>query len=281
MAIDWANEPYVRLYKRKTDDDLLLSWQARAVWHEMLKEFDRSGLIETRRGVQGLAAVIRIPLDVVEGALGELIEDGRVRSIPGVGFASKNYIVANDTPRSDKARQKESRNSRILSALSSTNIEIDRHAVSRDVTSRHAESRGVTHISTDQDRSLSVADKSAPGDDAMSHLKEKCDALNPPLELQPPEPKRRGRPKSANAPIPEDWQPRQQERDVAQSLGLDCDHEANEFRAFWLGDGRTKKDWNMTFLNRLYAVAKRGGRWSPQQRTNGLPNGAPRKIKSL
>lgn len=277
MAIDWANEPYVRLYKRETDDDLLLTWEARAVWHEMLKRFDRSGLLETRRGVRGLAAMIRIPIEVVERVLQELLEDGRVRSVPPIGFAAKNYILANDTPRTDRARQAESRNRRIQTALSPTNSEIECHAASRGVTPCHTESRGVTHIRADQSSALSVADKSAP-DDALLQLKDKCDALNPPLELTEPEPKRRGRPKSNNSAIPENWEPRQQERELCARLGLNCESEAAEFKTFWLGDGRTKKDWNMTFQNRLYTQANRPR--FPRQQT-GQPQGAPRKIKTL
>ena len=150
MAIDWANEPYVRLFKRETDDDLLLTWEARAVWHEMLKRFDRSGLLETRRGVRGLAAMLRIPIEVVERVLPELLEDGRVRSVPPVGFAAKNYIAANDTRRSDGARQAETRIRRIQSALSSTNIEIDRHTASHGVTPSHMMSLISDQIRTDQ-----------------------------------------------------------------------------------------------------------------------------------
>lgn len=280
MAIDWANEPYVRLYKRETDDDLLLTWEARAVWHEMLKRFDRSGLLETRRGVRGLAAMLRIPVEVVERALPELIEDGRVRSVPPVGFASKNYIVANDTPRTDRARKEESRYRRINDALSSTNSEIQGHAESRDVTRGHTESRAVTQSRAEQIISDHQSPEiPAPGD-ALSQLKAKCDALNPPLELTSPEPtKKRGRKPSASAAIPEDWEPRAQERELAARLGLDCDAEAAEFKTYWLGEGRPKKDWNMTFQNRLYTQANRKPSYARGPGPNG--NNQPRKIKDL
>lgn len=109
MAIDWSNEPFARLYKRETDDDLMLTWQARAVWHEFLKRCDRSGLVVTKRGVTGLAALLRIPLDVIESVLQELIEDGRIRSLPDTGFIAPNYVNANYVARSDSARQAASR----------------------------------------------------------------------------------------------------------------------------------------------------------------------------
>jgi hypothetical protein len=103
MATDWASEHFVRLYTRETDDDLLLSWEARAVWHELLKKFDKQGRLSTKRGARGLAALIRVPFDVVERAIAELVEDGRLKQEGGLFFAP-NYQHANYTPRSPAAR---------------------------------------------------------------------------------------------------------------------------------------------------------------------------------
>ncbi|MGN6105450.1 MAG: hypothetical protein ACTHU0_10125 [Kofleriaceae bacterium] len=144
--MDWSNEPYVRLYTRETDDDLLLSWQARAVWHELMKKFDRSGLIETRRGVRGLAAMIRMPVEVVESALPELLEDRRLQQVER-GYFAPNFLEAQTITKSDKQRQRESRERRRDAARESTSSP---HTVTnRDDTSRaaeggHAESRPVT-----------------------------------------------------------------------------------------------------------------------------------------
>jgi hypothetical protein len=80
--------------------------------------------------------------------------------------------------------------------------------------------------------------------------------------------------------IPDDWQPRAEERELAARLGLDCDTEADEFKTYWLGDGRPKKDWHQTFRNRLQAQSKRpprsgqSGLW-PSQST------PTRKIEKL
>ncbi len=143
MALDWTNEPYTRLYKRDTDDDLLLSWEARSVWYEFIKKCDYSGIIPTRRGVRGLAATLRFPLDVVERALAELLEDGRLRSTEDkTGFIAPNYECANFAPRSDKARKVESRIRRRHEALSG-----------EPVTPGHTESHAATNGHT---RSLST-----------------------------------------------------------------------------------------------------------------------------
>lgn len=155
MALDWSSEPYCRLFKRETDDDLLLSWQARAVWHELLKKFDRSGLIETKRGLKGLAALIRIPFEVVESAIPELLEDGRLRAVTQRNaFIAPNYMTANDTPRSNKARQDEFRKRRRSDVLSTTDHSDEETSALRDVTESNAVSHGVTQSRADTDTEL-------------------------------------------------------------------------------------------------------------------------------
>jgi hypothetical protein len=214
VAIDWSNEFFARLYKMETDDDLLLSWEARAVWHEFLKKCDRSGLLTTKRGVRGVAALLRIPLEVVERVLQELLEDGRMRSVPNVGFVAPNYIEANYTPRSDKARQAESRLRRREDAVSAGNDQSATGTLSRDVTGGHATSQPVTHISTDQNTHNDHRSAALPPTDDIG------------FRLESPErPKAKQKTKRRDG-IAEDWTPREEERRLACELGLDCDHEA-------------------------------------------------------
>ena len=143
--MDWSNEPYVRVYTRETDDDLALSWEARALWKEMLCKFDRSGVIETKRAAKGLAAVVKMPPEVVARVLPELLEDGRLREIP-TGYFAPNFIEAQEAKKSDKLRQKESRDRRRQRNL-------DLPVTNRDeaVTIRDETSRGVTLCSADPD----------------------------------------------------------------------------------------------------------------------------------
>src|SRR5688572_9550929 len=131
MAIEWSSEPFARLYKRETDDDMLLSCEALAVWHAFLKRCDVKGHISTKHGVAGLARNIKIPLDVVERVLQELIEDGRIRSVPYQGFTAPNYVEANYAARSAAARKAASR-------LINGN---EPNEVSHDVTTGHDESQ--------------------------------------------------------------------------------------------------------------------------------------------
>lgn len=132
--MDWSNEEYVKVYRRETDDDLILTWQARALWAAMLVKFDRAGLLETRRGVRGLAALVRIPLDVVQAVLPELLEDGRVQEVP-LGYFSPNFLAAQEASKSDKLRQRDSRARRAALAKSSALL-LRGDVTNRDRTSR-------------------------------------------------------------------------------------------------------------------------------------------------
>lgn len=103
--MNWSKEFWRKFYTRRTDEDLLLSWEARAVWHEMIRTFDDTGTIKTRRGAQGLAALIRVPVDVVERSLVELEDCGRVMRGEECYFAP-NFVEAQGTKTSGAVRQK-------------------------------------------------------------------------------------------------------------------------------------------------------------------------------
>lgn len=150
--MDWPNELYVKLYRRVTADDLALSWEARALWHEMLKRFDRSGIITSKRGPIGLANLVLIPVETVERAIAELIADGRVQAVEG-GYLAPNFLTAQESRKSDQQRQRESRERRRSITLSGSavtkrdgpsQIVTNGHDQSHDVTSGHIESHDVT-----------------------------------------------------------------------------------------------------------------------------------------
>lgn len=129
--MDWSNENYVRLYTRETDDELVLSWDARCVWRAMLMKFDRSGLIALKRGRLGLAALIRAPLEVVERAIPELLADGRVRELDA-GYFAPNFMEAQEATKSDRQRQKESRERRRATHAGVTNRDKPSGVTNRD-----------------------------------------------------------------------------------------------------------------------------------------------------
>lgn len=136
--MDWANEEYVRMYVRETSDDLELSWEALALWRALLCKFERSGLLLARNGWSSVARIVRMPDAVVERAGAELIADGRIVHVDG-GLLAPNFTEAQTINKSDKIRQRESRDRRRAGAMS------------RAVTRGHTESHAVTPAVTPRD----------------------------------------------------------------------------------------------------------------------------------
>lgn len=72
-------------------------------------------------------------------------------------------------------------------------------------------------------------------------------------------PKTKPRAKAQRA-IPDDWQPTADERQYAIDHGIPAhavDRTVEEFRNYWLSDGRTKANWGMTWRNRILQIESR------------------------
>jgi len=112
--VRFDDERYVRLYTRETPEWTLLPWQSRLVWNELLKRFDRAGILELGKSKwKGIASVCRLPLDLVEAAMPELLTNGCCALLSDgkdgeVLFAS-NFIEAQEARQSDKARARAAR----------------------------------------------------------------------------------------------------------------------------------------------------------------------------
>ena len=281
--MDWSNEDYVRMYTRDTSDDLLLSWQAVALWRAMLCKFDRAGLIATRRGSRGLAALVRMPPDVVESALAELLIDGRVQA-KEVGYFAPNFLLAQTATKSDKQRQRESREKRAADTSALPNV----NQTNNDVTNRDSESQNVTvchenagavtrghtpsHPVTLTSALLCSADpllRVALGEDVSA---------SPPLQptsepngatmggvSKPRSNKRKG----AQVLLPEDWEPRPQELAKARAMGLDGLEQAERFRNHHGAKGSLFADWHKAYRSWLDKAqdwsAGRNGHRGPQR----------------
>ena len=159
MPLDWSNERYVRLYTRETTDQAAWCWQARALWPWLLTRVDGAGVIETR-GVRGLAAAVRLPVEVVEAGLSGsdegpgLLEDGCVVTTPR-GYAVRNFVEAQNAQSSANRRQAAVRErDRAIAALTAAAENVTATTeVSHAVTPCHAESRAVTPCHSDPIRS--------------------------------------------------------------------------------------------------------------------------------
>jgi Meiotically Up-regulated Gene 113 (MUG113) protein len=115
--VDWANERYVCLYTRDTPEWAALEWQARALFYELMRKVDRAGLLPLgKSGLRGLAGIVRIPLEIVEASLPLLLADGCVVQ-RGSTLVLPNFMPAQEATRSDKQRQRDSRERRRAEAM--------------------------------------------------------------------------------------------------------------------------------------------------------------------
>jgi hypothetical protein len=243
--MDWANEEYVRVYTRETSDDLELSWQAVALWRAMLCKFDRAGLLEAKNGWVSVAKVVRMPEDVVIAAGKELERDGRVIRTKR-GMFAPNFTEAQTVRKSDKARQRESRDRRREEAAKTAGTdETPQTAVQVLESTEPCHTASPTSHTMSHDVTLRSA---LPPDSAA--LPPVALSLLPVTASPDPSPKRT-RGKSPKVPPPEGWKPRRAECDFALSLGLDADLQAQKFLNNAIAKGNRYADWNMAFHNWL------------------------------
>lgn len=112
--MNWSDERYVRIYTRDTTSWLLWSWQAQALFCLLLRKADRTGAIDLgAHGKRGVCAHVKMPWEVAEGALDELLTDGclQVRNETSTDRNAKtilvfpNYVAAQEAVASSKLRQ--------------------------------------------------------------------------------------------------------------------------------------------------------------------------------
>lgn len=186
----WEDERYVRLYTRDTPELASLSWEARALMWELLRKVDRAGLLPVgRSGVRGLAGLLRMPLDVVESALAELVDDGCV-AWSSEGVFLPNFLAAQEANQSDRARKAASREKAAATARDVTHCDQPSHGVTighelgPNVTRGHEPSHAVT--SGHSYPSLAVPSLAVPEPPVVPQGGPTTAA---PLELFPDEPK--------------------------------------------------------------------------------------------
>lgn len=105
----WADERYVRLYTRDTVGWKMLPWQGRALLPLILRKVDRAGILELGEdGVEGLSALLDMPMDVVQPGLEALLKRG-VLTQSGVRLVVPNFLEAQEATSSGAQRQREHR----------------------------------------------------------------------------------------------------------------------------------------------------------------------------
>jgi hypothetical protein len=108
--LNWPDEPWRKIYTRDTANWLLMPWQARAVLALMIRKVDTTGIAETGQQAKyrALAAILMLPIDVVEPGIKALVELGTVAELPG-GFELTKFMEAQESRTSDPQRKKASR----------------------------------------------------------------------------------------------------------------------------------------------------------------------------
>ncbi len=157
--MDWANERWVRVFTRDTVSWKLCDWRAHTTLLHLFRKVDRAGVLDVGDdGIAGLAAVLELPIEVVEPGIEQLTRTGNGRLptvvFSGAAYVIPNFIEAQETPQSDPQRTRESRGRRRdLASLVSRNVsDVTRNVSepSRGVTSGHAVSRADTPDQTNQ-----------------------------------------------------------------------------------------------------------------------------------
>lgn len=141
----WEDERYVRLYTRDTATWKLLPWQGRALLPLLLRKADRLGLVDVEGDrVEGVAALVDLPPEVVEPGLAGLLARGVVVEAPG-GLAFPRYTEAQEARASDRLRAQDYRARKTVTHRDEASRTVtDRHDSSHGVTRRHPASHGVT-----------------------------------------------------------------------------------------------------------------------------------------
>jgi hypothetical protein len=153
-AVNWQDEQFVKVYTRDTGEWTLLSWDAQALLLQILRKVDRSGVLQLgKHGARVLPAALghREQAERITAALAELTADGCVVLRPEC-LVVPNFIAAQTSRQSDKARQQSARDRRRAESMgaslpadkeTSQNV-TDCHLASPDVTQSHLESPRVT-----------------------------------------------------------------------------------------------------------------------------------------
>lgn len=229
--MDWTNERYIRVYTRETPEWVSLEWEERALFDAIMRKVDRAGLIKIgRAGTRGLAALVRMPADVVERSLPALVADGCVELRDGM-LVLPNFIEAQEARQSDAQRARDSRARR-------------RDAVLLDVEDAPPSSHGVT-----------------PGHTTSHDVTPNCAvpscAVPNQIESARPARMREVGVTGTPMPIPPGLSLSDESKAYAETQGVqDIEAEWEKFKAHYLAAGTLAVDWQAGFRKWAINAAK-------------------------
>jgi hypothetical protein len=116
--VDWSNEHYVRIYTRDTTTWKLLGWDGQAVLMQVLRRLDQSGVMDIEDLQPWEAVVIHCgaPEAIARAGMAVCLARG-VLVHNGTYLVAPKFREAQESTKSDKQRQKESRDRRSSHAL--------------------------------------------------------------------------------------------------------------------------------------------------------------------
>lgn len=109
--MDWSNERYIRLYTRDSTTWKLLDWRGRMVLAFMMRKATRAGVIDVDgHGAVGLAALIEVPIDIVEAGIEQLTNPkiGVVHATR-TAYVIPNFLEAQEAVQTGAHRSREYR----------------------------------------------------------------------------------------------------------------------------------------------------------------------------
>jgi hypothetical protein len=269
--VNFEDEPYIRVYKRRTLTIKLLGWEGRTVFWALLLEVDRAGVLDLgdESPAQALAALSDLPLEVAEVGMARALKLGVVEHRGGALFVPR-FMEAQEAKQSDKARQRDSRGRRAaLMRCSEGAIRAAAEGGSSplDVTNRdHKQSQNVTETPVSVTRGHTESHAVTPCHSEISSDQLSSAELRVPSELKQRVGKPRAAAKPREVPVPmSDAIQLSEELILAKATAWQVSPEVIRakipaFRLYWKdrGDRRTPAGWARTFSNRMDTEGKNG-----------------------
>lgn len=266
--MDYGDEPYRRLYTRRTVTNKRLKWEGRAVMHEMHYEFDRAGVFEFPDDdpADSIAVATELPIKIVRIGLERLFAT-KTWILRPHAIVWPNYVLAQNCPRSDRVRQQESRERRRDEAIKNP---LQNGGQSQNVTNCHDPTVPVTDVTNGHplhcNAQPSIATLSPaqpvgarerdPTGETLTHTEpDEPESEAPELELdepeaiatvEPPKPKPKAKPKPHGRSwkrVPADWPgPNAEHRNRAFEYGWSSERLAKQAEKYRLHDFKVSHD---------------------------------------
>lgn len=275
--MNFEDEPYVRIYQRDTKTWLRWRWEGQTVFVLTSRKLDRAGMLDDITDpVSDVALLTGLPEEVVRVGLERVLASGTFELRAG-RLVAPRYVEAQTAIKSDKLRSAELRKRRrdwaragmddeqvvpleagvTPNTESAETVTDESSAVisapppvaapTRDITTSHGPSRGVTPSLAYPSLALPNGSPKPPDESGSTSSASG---------------RKRSKAPRGRTLCPTDLQPDETTAAEAWTLGFNDEllaRTVTDFINWWRGDGRLKADWQATLRNRLSVVAEQRG----------------------